>query len=487
MSAAMDKALMAMSLEEVEVPFEMPDLPQFRSCERNILSLVGRLLNPDNQSMSNLILNMPRKWQKVGRVRGIALSNERFQFIFKNEHDLVEILEKSVHTFNEWTIAVERWTEFPPQDSLQFIELWVQIRNIPINYYTEKAITLLGDLVGQVIEAVVVPDKPQNQDFVRVKIKFDVSRPLRKSKEINLPGGMKTTVYYHYERIQKRCYFCQRLTHERELCPILIKQRMDQTIDRRLGKKVEKAKPVLVLKESDPLFGILTEEQVGMHPVLGRPRIAPDVLEGMRQYLLAGKDEERKLREERVRTSVAETEKDPFLQKTVLRMEPPPIISKDINKGKRIVFDYGTPDVSSKPVMDSFAGEKLMAAAISANQFDPVMDWNESLGNVDEANQLCLFSVPIQSSPTVFRTGSFESGSSGTMTKKAVTRKRPTKNQRLAQDSGKLKSPSETVKKAGLEVGAVGKRKAGKGIMVEAKAARLSKNEMVPNEGLSHI
>lgn len=168
-------------------------------------------------------------------------------------------------------------------------------------------------------------------------------------------------------------------------------------------------------------------------------------------------------------------------------MEPPPIISKDINKGKGIIFDYATPDISSKSDIGSFGGEKLMAAAIRANQFDPVMDWNESLGNVDEANQLCLFSIPIHSSPTVFQTGSFESGSSGTKTKKAASRKRPTKNQRLAQDSGKVKSPSETVKNPGLEVGAVGKRKAGKGIMVEAKAARLSKNEMVPNEGLSHI
>lgn len=76
---------------------------------------------------------------------------------------------------------------------------------------------------------------------------------------------MKTTVYFQYERIQKRCYSYQRLTHERELCPILIKQRMDQTIERRLGKKVEKGKPILVVKEIDPLFGILSEEQVGMH------------------------------------------------------------------------------------------------------------------------------------------------------------------------------------------------------------------------------
>lgn len=82
MSAAMDKALMAMSLDEVDAPFEMPDLPQFSSCEKNVLSLIGRLLNPQSQSMSNLVYNMPRKWQKIGRVRGVALSLERFQFIF---------------------------------------------------------------------------------------------------------------------------------------------------------------------------------------------------------------------------------------------------------------------------------------------------------------------------------------------------------------------------------------------------------------------
>lgn len=181
MSAAMDKALMALSLEEEYLPFNMPDLPQYRSCEKNSVSVVGRLLNPEHQSMSSLILNMPRKWQKNDRIRGIALSKERFQFIFKTEHDLIEILEKGVHTFNEWTIAIERWSEYPPPDSLQFIHIWVQIKNIPLNYHTKEAITLLGELVGQMIEVVFDPEKPLSQGFVRVKIKFDVSKPLRKS------------------------------------------------------------------------------------------------------------------------------------------------------------------------------------------------------------------------------------------------------------------------------------------------------------------
>lgn len=71
MSAAMDRALMALSLEdeEEEVPFAMPELPGFSSIEENALSLIGRTLNPEYQKISGLILTMPRKWQKEDRVR----------------------------------------------------------------------------------------------------------------------------------------------------------------------------------------------------------------------------------------------------------------------------------------------------------------------------------------------------------------------------------------------------------------------------------
>ena len=80
---------MAMFLEEDEEdsPFDLPDLPEFSSCERNAVSLVGRLLNPDCQDMKSLIRNMPRKWQKEGRMKGIALTREKFQFIFDSEQE----------------------------------------------------------------------------------------------------------------------------------------------------------------------------------------------------------------------------------------------------------------------------------------------------------------------------------------------------------------------------------------------------------------
>lgn len=121
---------------------------------------------------------------KVDRVRGVALSKERFQFFFKYEHDLEEILEKGVHTYNEWTVVTERWMEHPPLDSLQIILLWVQIRNIPVNHYSIPAITAFGEIIGQVTEVAYDPSVAQTRDFIRVKVRFDVSKPLRRAKVV---------------------------------------------------------------------------------------------------------------------------------------------------------------------------------------------------------------------------------------------------------------------------------------------------------------
>lgn len=57
-------------------------------------------------------------------------------------------------------------------------------------------------------------------------MKFDVSRPLRISKVVNLlcDGGY-VTLSFDYERVQKRCYKCQRLTHDLETCPLMEKEK----------------------------------------------------------------------------------------------------------------------------------------------------------------------------------------------------------------------------------------------------------------------
>lgn len=150
------------------------------------------------------------------------------------------------------------------------------------------------------------PNRSQYNEYVRVKLSFDVSRPLRKEKVLDLGNGEKTKIFFYYERIQKRCYTCQRLTHEQAVCPINIHRRQEEADARRAGLGSTRKKQNLIIQESDPLYGVLDESQVGINPNTGRPRIAEEVLEGMRQYILLAQGDERKIREERVKRSVKE-------------------------------------------------------------------------------------------------------------------------------------------------------------------------------------
>lgn len=145
------------------------------------------------------------------RVKGVALSKDRFQFIFKYERDLIDVLNRGLHTSNSWSIVLDRWVAKPPEDFLKYLFVWVQMRNIPVNHYTPEAIHDFGQFAGEVIQVPYDPEKAQTKDYVRVLVKFDVSKPLRRVKKITIPGGEEVNIRYDYERLQKRCYTCQRL------------------------------------------------------------------------------------------------------------------------------------------------------------------------------------------------------------------------------------------------------------------------------------
>lgn len=95
MEFQLDKSMKAMKIDEDKLLI-LPNQPNYCSNERNIMSLMGRLLNPENQKMSSFIHDMPRLWKVYDRVRGVALSKDRLQFIFKYEQDLNAVLKMGV-------------------------------------------------------------------------------------------------------------------------------------------------------------------------------------------------------------------------------------------------------------------------------------------------------------------------------------------------------------------------------------------------------
>ena len=222
MADMLHKAIKSMSLEEEE-PLTLPDSPRFRVYDKNETSLLGRLLNPDCQSMACMIEYMPTAWRVYGRVRRIALSRDRFQFVFQREEDLQTVLDDRPWSYNHWAMVIDRWTANPPENFLQSMELWIRIRHIPVNLFTTDTMYALAKEIGKVEEIAYHPKVSHTKEYICAKVLFNVDNPLKAFRKLNVSKEETVTIEYEYEKIHKRCFHCLRLTHEKILCPLLKK------------------------------------------------------------------------------------------------------------------------------------------------------------------------------------------------------------------------------------------------------------------------
>lgn len=312
-------------------------------------------------------------------------------------------------------------------------------------------------------------------------MKFDVSMPVRRVKVVNLPNGGQTNVLYDFEKFQKMCYTCQRLTHEQDKCPLFLCKEVVKGVG--IDGKGIQSEPFL--KEGDPLFGVLNEDQVGLSPDTGRMRIAKDVLDGMRVYLMISSGPERIIKEERVRRSVEDILNDPRGNKASLTLEPIPTISTDIDKGKGIVFGYDKREERNQGNNKNERVCKLLKDAIVSGSTNSRKVMYLELQDGSEQEFLSLANPSNYDSPTDYRIGFSETGSSRKSKRKGKPRKRPHMSRRKPKVLDKESQDVTVELKEGESSGQIVKRKALLEVEDVNHEAPHLKTMAVPNEGLS--
>lgn len=170
------------------------------------------------------------------------------------------------------------------------------------------------------------------------------------------------------------------------------------------------------IDKSDPLFGLIQEHFIGVDPLSGKPKIVKEVLDDMRLYIRAASGPEKIGR--KVRKSIEDLANDPISHMTFLRLESPPSVTKALNKGKWMVYNFSSQaETNQRP-------EKLMASAISAEfkilqsgkvvtKMPPVLDQTDLNHHG--------FSIV---GPTGYSAGFYQTTTSGTLLKKSKGRKR---------------------------------------------------------------
>lgn len=158
--------------------------------------------------------------------------------------------------------------------------------------------------------------------------------------------------------------------------------------------------------------------------------MALEVLNEMRLYLLTPDGEDRMVKEERIKASIENLVNDPLGQKIVLRLEPAPLVSSDIDKGKGIVFNFDHKVAINTKLAAHQRGHMLMASAIGSGiavSLHPVFSSTQSKVLADNCNWK---SIPFSESSMVYGIGTLSASSSGTSLIKKKQRKCSPKSKR---------------------------------------------------------
>lgn len=376
-------AIKAMSIEDDE-PITLLDSPIFKVFNENSTSLLGRLLNPDCQSMERMIEDMPRVWRVYNRVRGIALSRDKFNFIFQCEEDLQIVLNERPWSYNYWTMFIERWTPDPSPNFLSTFEVCVRIQNIPANHYTIEMMDRLGSAIGKVEEIAYDPKASQPKDYIRARILFHIDSPARNTKNLNLPSGEMVVINYEYEKLRKRCFNCLHLTHEKPVFPLL----------KKIGPRFREIPRSQIQEGESSTVKVIADKGLA-RPLLwgppGFPAMFPQLSKQDQvmalQYISHDDKTERMARIQRVKQPIVDLQNAP--EPSFLK------ISHEVDKGKGHVF--GFEEDCERLKRRSLHGIKSLASVL-----------DHDLQSCNEAEPEHSFTSPFADvGSTVFKMGSF--------------------------------------------------------------------------------
>jgi len=187
--------------------------------EFNRLSIIARPLNPRVQNLNAVIAALPRCWGLTVHVHGRILDATYVQFLFQNEIDLQSVQRREPWLFNNWFVATQRWELAPALNFVTSIDLWVQIRGIPLSYVCEETALDIARDLGEVIMLDHHDATSTQITYIRVRVRFGITNRLRFFQRIIFNSGEVVTIRFQYERLRRICSSCFRFTHYKAYCP----------------------------------------------------------------------------------------------------------------------------------------------------------------------------------------------------------------------------------------------------------------------------
>lgn len=98
------------------------------------------------------------------------------------------------------------------------MDFWIQIHDLPVGYTSEVVGKQLGNFFGLFLKYDVKNNSSIWREYMRLKVRIDVRKPLNLKKKIVKKDKSEVMVMYKYEKLGDFCFVCGLLSHTERFC-----------------------------------------------------------------------------------------------------------------------------------------------------------------------------------------------------------------------------------------------------------------------------
>ncbi|XP_062113383.1 uncharacterized protein At4g02000-like [Humulus lupulus] len=185
------------------------------------LCLVGRFIAPGSLDFPSMQQTLAALWKPGKGVYMKELDTNKFLFQFFHEIDIKRVIDGSPWFFNQRVLVISRMESNcnPRLISLNTLDLWVQVHDLPIGFMTSRILEAVGGFIGKFKESC-----PKNfmgvwRDYMRIRITIDLNLPLKRRMRIRKGDNEWIWVTFKYENGPTFCFICGRIGHLEKFCP----------------------------------------------------------------------------------------------------------------------------------------------------------------------------------------------------------------------------------------------------------------------------
>nr|XP_017257901.1 PREDICTED: uncharacterized protein LOC108227327 [Daucus carota subsp. sativus] len=196
------------------------------------LCLVGRFLTEKTLNTRAMKSKMADIWRPVRGINIKELKTGIFLFQFYHVDDMQWVMAGGPWSFDGAMLVintVERGMD-PLEIPLVELPFWIQLHGLPNGFMTEAAGVQLGNFFGSFLMYDPNNNSSIWRECMRIRIKIDVRKPLKRKKKICRKNGTECIVQCKYERLGDFCFTCGMVTHTERFCNVRLSTSLNDSL-----------------------------------------------------------------------------------------------------------------------------------------------------------------------------------------------------------------------------------------------------------------